>query len=75
MEADPQIAARGSLARIEHPLLGEFGHMRTPVTFSRSIAQPYRAPNMGEHSHSIAKELCGISDARIAELESLGVFR
>jgi len=75
MEADPQIAARGSLLAIDHPLLGEFGHLRTPLTFSRSLVHPYRAPNIGEHSHSIAKEMCGISSARIAELDSLGVFR
>jgi crotonobetainyl-CoA:carnitine CoA-transferase CaiB-like acyl-CoA transferase len=75
MEADPQLAARGSLVAIEHPRLGEFGHMRTPMTFSRSPNQPYRAPNMGEHSADIAMELCGLSGLRVAELESLGVFR
>jgi crotonobetainyl-CoA:carnitine CoA-transferase CaiB-like acyl-CoA transferase len=75
MDADPQLAARGSVLAIDHPLLGAFGHLRTPVTFSRSLARPYRAPNMGEHSHRIAMELCGISGARIAELDSLGVFR
>jgi crotonobetainyl-CoA:carnitine CoA-transferase CaiB-like acyl-CoA transferase len=75
MEADPQLAARGSLAPIDHARLGRFGHMRTPMTFSRSPNQPYRAPNMGEHSADIARELCGLSDVRVAELESLGVFR
>jgi crotonobetainyl-CoA:carnitine CoA-transferase CaiB-like acyl-CoA transferase len=75
MEADPQLAARGSLVAIEHARLGEFGHMRTPMTFSRSPNQPYRAPNMGEHSADIAMELCGLSGLRVAELESLGVFR
>jgi crotonobetainyl-CoA:carnitine CoA-transferase CaiB-like acyl-CoA transferase len=75
MEADPQLAARGSLAPIDHARLGKFGHMRTPITFSRSSNQPYRAPNMGEHSADIAQELCGLSEVRVAELVSLGVFR
>jgi crotonobetainyl-CoA:carnitine CoA-transferase CaiB-like acyl-CoA transferase len=75
MEADPQLAARGSLAPIDHARLGKFGHMRTPMTFSRSPSKPYRAPNMGEHSAGIARDLCGLGDKRIAELESLGVFR
>jgi crotonobetainyl-CoA:carnitine CoA-transferase CaiB-like acyl-CoA transferase len=75
MEADPQIAARASLVPIEHPLLGTFGHLRTPVTLSRSVLGLYRAPGIGEHSMSIAKTLCGLSDTRIAELESSGVFR
>jgi crotonobetainyl-CoA:carnitine CoA-transferase CaiB-like acyl-CoA transferase len=75
MEADPQIAARASLVPIEHPLLGTFGHLRTPVTLSRSALEVFRAPGIGEHSAAIAKTLCGLGDSRIAELESLGVFR
>jgi crotonobetainyl-CoA:carnitine CoA-transferase CaiB-like acyl-CoA transferase len=75
MEEDPQIAARASLVPIEHPLLGTFGHLRTPVTLSRSVLGLYRAPGIGEHSMSIAKTLCGLGDPRIAELESSGVFR
>jgi crotonobetainyl-CoA:carnitine CoA-transferase CaiB-like acyl-CoA transferase len=75
MEADPQLAARGSLVPIEHARLGKFGHMRTPMTLSRSANKPYRAPNMGEHSADIARQLCGVGDARVAELESQGVFR
>ena len=30
---------------------------------------------IGEHSIAIARELCGLSDARIDELQQLGVFR
>jgi crotonobetainyl-CoA:carnitine CoA-transferase CaiB-like acyl-CoA transferase len=73
--ADPQLAARGSLVQIEHAALGRFGHIRTPVTYSRAAQRPYRAANLGEHSVSIAGELCGIDAARIAELQSLGVFQ
>ena len=36
--------ARRSLVPLEHPLLGAFGHMRTPIDFSRSRPQPFRAP-------------------------------
>jgi crotonobetainyl-CoA:carnitine CoA-transferase CaiB-like acyl-CoA transferase len=75
MEADPQIAARASLVPIEHPLLGTFGHLRTPVTLSRSVSKLYRAPGIGEHSMSIARTLCGLGDPRIAELAASGVFR
>jgi len=75
MESDPQLAARGSLVPIRHALLGEFGHVRTPVTFSRTTALPYRAPNLGEHSAEVALEIGGLSRIRVAELESLGVFR
>jgi crotonobetainyl-CoA:carnitine CoA-transferase CaiB-like acyl-CoA transferase len=75
LERDPEIAARGTLVQLEHALLGRFGHLRTPLTFSRSTVAPFRAPSLGEHSEEIASELCGLSPARIAELSALGVFR
>jgi crotonobetainyl-CoA:carnitine CoA-transferase CaiB-like acyl-CoA transferase len=75
LERDPQMAFRNALMTLEHPLLGSFDHIRTPISFSRSAAQPYRAPGIGEHSHEISRELSGIAPERIAELERLGVFR
>jgi crotonobetainyl-CoA:carnitine CoA-transferase CaiB-like acyl-CoA transferase len=75
LEADPQIAARCPLVPIDHPLLGEFGHMRTTIHFSRTEGEVYRAPGIGEHSKSIARDIAGLSESRIEELESLGVFR
>jgi crotonobetainyl-CoA:carnitine CoA-transferase CaiB-like acyl-CoA transferase len=74
-ERDPQIRARGSLLSLVHPLLGEFGHMRTPIDFSRSRSAPFRASNMGEHNQRVALEVCGLSQARFAELEQMGVFK
>ncbi len=74
-ERDPQIQARGALVTLPHPHLGEFGHMRTPIDFSRTGGVPFRAPNMGEHNQHIAREICGVSEARLAELEQLGVFK
>jgi crotonobetainyl-CoA:carnitine CoA-transferase CaiB-like acyl-CoA transferase len=74
-ERDPQIRARGSLLSLVHPLLGEFGHMRTPIDFSRSRSAPFRAPHMGEHNQRVALQVCGLSPARFAELEQMGVFK
>lgn len=75
IERDPQIATRHALMNLEHPLLGSFGHVRTPISFSSSVTSPYRAPSIGEHSLPIARDLCGLSASRIEELERLGVFR
>jgi crotonobetainyl-CoA:carnitine CoA-transferase CaiB-like acyl-CoA transferase len=74
-ERDPQIRARGSLVDLAHPLLGVFGHMRTPIGFSRATAAPFRAPAMGEHNRRIAADLCGLGESRIDELEKSGVFK
>lgn len=74
IERDPQLAGRGALVTLDHPLLGPFGHIATPIRFSLDAFQPYRAPRMGEHVRDIARDLCGLSDARIAQLEAAGVF-
>ena len=75
LESDPQIAARRPLFSLEHPLLGNFGHIRTPICFSRSDVEMFRAPNMGEHSKIIAESIAGLPESRVAELESIGVFK
>ncbi len=75
IERDPMAEVRHSLVPLAHPLLGTFGHMRTPVDFSRSRPHPFRAPSLGEHNRQIAVALCGLSAARFGELEQLGVFR
>ena len=75
VQFDPQLAARGCLFELQHPLLGPFGHMRTPLTLSGHELRPYRAPSIGEHSLSIARDICGLAPARIAEWELKGVFQ
>jgi len=75
MDRDPQLQCRGALWDLEHAVLGRFGHVRTPVTFSRNTLSPFRAPSLGEHSEHIAADLAGLSSQRIAALKELGVFR
>jgi crotonobetainyl-CoA:carnitine CoA-transferase CaiB-like acyl-CoA transferase len=75
IERDPQLAGRQALADLDHPLLGRFGHINTPIRFSRDAFQPYPAPSMGQHVDDVARTLCGLSDKRIAELHAAGVFQ
>jgi crotonobetainyl-CoA:carnitine CoA-transferase CaiB-like acyl-CoA transferase len=74
VERDPQLAFRGALVKLDHPLLGPFGHVRTPLSFSRSAVEPCRAPGLGEHTDDIAR-LAGLTTERIAELHAHGVFK
>jgi crotonobetainyl-CoA:carnitine CoA-transferase CaiB-like acyl-CoA transferase len=74
-DRDPQIQERNALMPLVHPILGTFGHVRTPIDFSVSRPRPFRAPSMGEHNRHIAAALCGLSAERITELELLGVFQ
>lgn len=75
VERDPQLAMRRALVSLDHPLLRAFGHIATPLRFSRDELAPYRAPRMGEHVDEIVREICGLSETRRAELEAAGVFQ
>jgi crotonobetainyl-CoA:carnitine CoA-transferase CaiB-like acyl-CoA transferase len=75
LERDPQIAARGTLTPLEHAVLGEFGHLRTPATFSLSPPKIFRAPSLGEHSLAVAREIALLDAGSVSQLQKLGVFR
>jgi len=75
LERDPVMRARGGLVDLPHPKLGGFGHVRTPIAFSRRDVEAYRAPMLGEHTREIALELAGLSTERLAELEAAGVLQ
>lgn len=75
IDGDTALLDRGALVTLDHPALGAFGHVRTPVSFSRDTVAPYRAPGMGEHGEAIAAEIAGLSLERIGELAAAGVFR
>lgn len=74
-EHDATLRLRGALVELPHPALGAFGHVRTPVDFSRTPPQPFRAPALGEHNGDIAGRLAGLSAERVAELQAQGVFQ
>jgi crotonobetainyl-CoA:carnitine CoA-transferase CaiB-like acyl-CoA transferase len=74
VDRDPVIAARGALVMLDHPRLGAFGHIRTPLTFSGDINRPYRAPALGEHTTEVARTVAGMTEQRLQELQKLGVL-
>ncbi len=74
VERDPGIAARGALVTLDHVRLDPFGHIRTPLTFSRDLNRPYRAPALGEHTEQIACTVAGLSQERVQALRQQGVF-
>lgn len=75
LEHDPQIAARAALVTLDHPHLGPFDHVATPIRLSRDSLQPFRAPSIGEHSEQVAREISGISAARFEALAATGLFK
>ncbi len=75
IENDAILAARGALVTLPHPMLGEFGHVRTPMDFSSANLAPFRAPAIGEHNEEIARSVAGFDDERIQALIEMGVLQ
>jgi crotonobetainyl-CoA:carnitine CoA-transferase CaiB-like acyl-CoA transferase len=71
--ADPQLAFRGHLVELPHPIHGRvvvegsrFQLSRTPAIITKS------GPTLGQHSQQVLKEILGYDAAKIAELFSCG---
>ena len=72
---DPHLAARGYFQAVEQPEAGTFPIKTRPMKFSRTDGTIHTpAPALGQHNRYILGGLLGLSDERIAELESLGVI-
>lgn len=69
--SDPQLAARGMIQEIEHPVAGAIRALGNPVQLSdmpRSAGTP--PPTLGQHTDRILREDAGLSDAEISTLRS-----
>jgi CoA:oxalate CoA-transferase len=63
------LRARGTVRRVEDPLLGAFAIPGLPAKFSRWPDRTgVRADLLGAHNEEVLKELAGLSDAEIAAL-------
>jgi len=70
--ADPQVAARGLVQHMEHPVEGTIPQLGFPVKFSDTPGRLRRPPPMlGEHSEEILAEL-GYDAAAIDQMRASG---
>ena len=72
---DPHYAARGSIATVEHPIIGPLKMPAVQPQFSVSKPPEIRpAPPLGEHTQAVLSGLLGMSDADIARLAETGII-
>jgi formyl-CoA transferase len=65
---DPQMAANGVFAELEHPRLGRIPTVNNPLNVQGVTKEkPVMAPEVGEHSREILRSL-GYGDAAIEEM-------
>lgn len=73
---DPHIAARKMLISVDDPVAGPRRYARSPLHLSASPEIPVApAPQLGEHTRPILRDLLGYDEAEIAQLEERGVIQ
>lgn len=68
----PQLAARGFLQELRHPVAGVQTHYGYPVRFENGPVWFHRtpAPTLGQHNHDVLVELLGLSEEEFDQLLS-----
>jgi formyl-CoA transferase len=71
--ASVEMAERGMVSEIGHPVAGRVPNIRLPFRMDGTpLADPVAAPGLGEHSAEILRELLGMDAAAIAALAASG---
>lgn len=72
---DPQTQAREMIVEVHHPEAGNLKVINTPVKLSRTPAKLERAsPDLGEHTKETLRELLGMTEQDLADLENSGTI-
>ena len=74
--ADPQIAARGMVARVSHPTVGSLDVLGIPVKLSDTPGAVRTSPPLlGQHTRAVLKADAGLDEDAIDRLVRAGVIR
>ena len=72
---DPQIAARGMVAEVEHETLGLLRVLGSPIKLSDTPSSIRQAPpTLGQHTEDILRGDVGLTAGEIADLRSAGAI-
>lgn len=71
---DPQVAARELLLTTQHPSLGTVRQVRSPVHVGAPRPSHSRAPERGEHTAEVLRDLLGYDNEAIEQLRTVGTF-
>ena len=73
--SDPHLNERDFFWEIEHPEAGRHRYCAFPIKMSETPARPIRpAPCLGEHNEYVLREILGLSEEEIEDLEEQKVI-
>jgi crotonobetainyl-CoA:carnitine CoA-transferase CaiB-like acyl-CoA transferase len=72
--ADEQVAARGMIVDVEHPRFGRIREVASPVKTPGAVTHPSPAPQLGEHTETILRDVLQYDPARIVAVRSSGAL-
>jgi formyl-CoA transferase len=75
LHRDPQLAARGALAWVEHPEMGRTPYETWAFACSETPSRLDPAPCLGADTTAVLREVLALTDPEIAALEAEGVLR
>jgi CoA:oxalate CoA-transferase len=71
--ADPQIKEREMIVKVHHQTGGDFQLVNTPIKLSRTPCNAEKAaPDLGEDTSAVLKELLSLSEEEIRQLKNNG---
>ena len=75
IDEDPQTRAREMIVEMEHPTLGPFKYLNSPLRFTNSRAYVDESPPVaiGEHSDYVLRDVLELDDEEIKKLIENGV--
>ena len=72
----PETAARGMVATMPHPTIGDLRLVASPIKYSETpVADPVAPPLLGEHTDEVLSGLLDMSEGEIGALRDNGVIR
>ena len=76
VDDDPQLAARGHWARLDHPEAGETLYNAPPFRFAdKRVGLRSRAPLLGEHTEAVCRDVLAMTDEEITSFTESGALR
>jgi formyl-CoA transferase len=72
--ADPHLRAREMIVDVDYPTRGTYQTVGCPIKLSASPVTVTRPPMLGEHTEAVLHELCGATEADVAQWRADGVL-